>query len=194
MKTVKTTEQAHGWLSSYFNLYKQTIFQEKIYDQLIELGKLLSSTGEKGRKVIFAGNGGSSAMASHCAVDFTKLARIRSINFNEVDLITCFSNDYGYEHWVQKGLEFYGDPEDVVVLISSSGKSPNMVNAARYADAAKISVVTFTGFAEDNPLKMAGHLNFWVNSQAYNIIEMTHHIWLLAVCDLIVGKAEHSAN
>ena len=53
-----------------------------------------------GKKVIIAGNGGSAAMASHVAVDFTKAAGIRAINFNEADLITCFSNDYGYEHWV----------------------------------------------------------------------------------------------
>jgi D-sedoheptulose 7-phosphate isomerase len=127
-------------------------------------------------------------------VDFTKNARIRCINFNEADLITCFANDYGYEHWLEKALEFYADDGDVTILISSSGKSANMVRAAQYALARGLRLVTFTGFLANNPLKELGQLNFWVDSQAYNVIEMTHHIWLLAVCDLIIGKAEYPAS
>ena len=58
------------------------------------------------------------------AVDLTKASGIRAVNFNEADLITCFANDYGYEHWVEKALDFYADPKDVVILISSSGSHP----------------------------------------------------------------------
>ena len=61
------------------------------------------------------------AMASHVTVDFTKAAGMRAINFNEADLLTCFANDYGYEHWVAKALEFYADEDDLVILISSGG-------------------------------------------------------------------------
>ena len=82
----------------------------------------------------------------------------------------------------------------MVILISSSGKSQNLLNAAYKAKEMGIKIVTFTGFDEDNPLKKEGFLNFWVNSRAYNIIEMTHQIWLLAVCDAIIGKAEYSVN
>ena len=57
-----------------------------------------------------------------------------------------------------------------------------------------IKIVTFTGFSQNNPLKKYGKLNFWVNSNAYNIIEMTHHIWLLAVVDNIKGKIEYKAT
>ena len=70
----------------------------------------------------------------------------------------------------------------------------NMVNAARYANESNIDVVTFTGFDEKNKLKKLGDLNFWVNSRAYNIVEMIHQIWLLAVCDSIIGSAEYSAS
>ena len=56
-----------------------------------------------------------------------------------------------------------------------------------------LPVVTFTGFKPDNPLKQEGELNFWVDSKAYNVVENTHQIWLLMVCDLIIGKAEYSA-
>ena len=69
----------------------------------------------------------------HVSVDFTKVGGVRTINFNEADLITCFANDYGYENWVSKALEFYGDDGDLVILISSSGTSKNIVNAAKNA-------------------------------------------------------------
>jgi len=179
------------WLSQYFERYRRSLFQNEVRDQLIALTRLLRVCQEAGRKVICVGNGGSAAIASHCAVDLTKNAGIRCINFNEADLITCFANDYGYEWWVQKALEYYADPGDVVILISASGKSPNMVNAGRWAVKNGLRLVTLTGFAPDNPLRALGELNFWVESRAYNIIEMTHQIWLLAVCDLIVGEAEH---
>lgn len=182
------------WLAEYFERYRKSLFDVDVCPQLIELQDLLKTTHAGGKKAVIAGNGGSAAIASHCAVDFTKNARIRCINFNEPDLITCFANDYGYEHWLEKALEFYADDGDVVILISSSGKSANMVRAAQYALARGLTLVTFTGFLANNPLKKLGQLNFWVDSQAYNVIEMTHHIWLLAVCDLIIGKAEYPAS
>ena len=139
-----------------------------------------------GNKVILAGNGGSAAMASHVAVDLTKTAGIRAVNFNEADLLTCFANDYGYENWVAKALEFYADPGDLVVLISSSGASKNMVNGAEQANAMGLAIVSLTGFSPDNPLRRLGDLNLWVESNSYNIVEMTHHVWLLAVVDYLI--------
>ena len=185
-------EQA--WLNEYLERYRTCLFQEPVLQQLIELKRLLKATHETNRKTILAGNGGSAAMASHVAVDLTKNAGVRCMNFNEADLITCFANDFGYEHWVAKALEFYAEAGDLVILISSSGRSPNMINAARYARERGLRVVTFTGLAPDNPLRALGELNVWVDSRAYNIVEMTHHIWLLAVCDLIIGSAEYPAR
>jgi len=182
------------WLDQYFERYRQSILENDVREQLIQLKRVLMETQINGRKVMIAGNGGSAAIASHCAVDFTKNARIRCINFSDVGLVTCFSNDYGYENWLEKALGFYADDGDVSILISSSGKSHNMLKAAEYASSRQLMLVTFTGFAVDNPLKGLGKLNFWVNSYAYNVVEMTHHIWLLAVCDLIIGSAEYPAN
>jgi D-sedoheptulose 7-phosphate isomerase len=68
-----------------------------------------------------------------------------------------------------------------------------MVNAAQIAKELGMSVITFTGFKADNPLKQEGDLNFWLDSHAYNIVENTHQIWLLMVCDMIIGKVEYSA-
>ena len=125
-------------------------------------------------------------MASHVAVDFTKAASIRAINFNEADLITCFANDYGYENWVGKALEAYADPGDLAILISSSGKSQNILNAAEKANEMGLSLITVSGFLTDNPLRKLGDLNLWVDSCEYNVIEMTHHIWLLAIVDYLI--------
>lgn len=182
------------WLEDYFSLYQEAIFNQKVYLQLGRVRDLFLKAHQAGNKIIFIGNGGSAAMSSHCAVDFTKNAGVRCINFNEADLITCFANDFGYEHCYAKALEFYADDGDAVVLISSSGRSPNILNAAKYAKQKGLITVTLTGFSEDTPLSEFANINLSVNSRAYNVIENTHQIWLLAVCDLIIGKAEYPAS
>ena len=119
-------------------------------------------------KIMIFGNGGSAAIASHFSVDLTKNAKVRCVNFNESDLITCFSNDYGYENWVKEALRFYLDNQDLVIIISSSGKSKNMINAAKFLKKKKNKFVTFTGFDGKNSLSKYGNLNFVVNSKKYN--------------------------
>jgi D-sedoheptulose 7-phosphate isomerase len=181
------------FIDDYLERYKKALLETDVSETMIAAKTLLLKTQQNGKKVIIVGNGGSAAMASHVSVDLTKQARVRTMNFNEADLITCFANDYGFENWVAKAIEFYGDEGDVAILISSSGKSPNMINAAIQANSMNIPVITLTGFKQDNPLSKLGLLNFWLDSRAYNIIENTHQIWLLMVCDLILGKAEYSA-
>tara|TARA_B100000315_G_C14548371_1_gene574430 strand:- start:289 stop:846 length:558 start_codon:yes stop_codon:yes gene_type:complete len=181
------------WLNRYFDLYRGSIFNTSIYDDLLKIKNLWEKACENKRKVIFAGNGGSAAMASHCAVDLTKNARIRAINFNEADLITCLANDFEHDNWMAKAVEFYGDENDVLVLISSSGNSKNVIAAADQAQKMGIEVITLTGFKPDNPLKKKGSINLWVDIKAYNIVEMTHHIWLLSIIDMIIGSAQYDS-
>jgi len=181
------------FIKDYLSRYNKSLLQTDVSDKLIKMKQMLLEIQKTEKKVIVAGNGGSAAMASHVAVDFTKQGGIRTVNFNEPDLITCFANDYGYEHWVAKAVDFYGDDGDMVILISSSGSSTNMINAAQTAKKKGLTVITFTGFSIDNPLKKEGELNFWLDSRAYNIVENTHQIWLLMVCDLVIGEAEYSA-
>ena len=183
-----------SWLKQYFELYKKPLFDESVFSQLLELKHCLLETHKNGKKTMILGNGGSAAIASHVAVDFSKNAKVRIVNFNEADLITCLANDYGYENWMSKAIGIYGDKGDQVILISSSGKSPNVVNASMLAKESGNKVITFTGFDCDNPLKRNGDLNFWVDSRAYNIVEMIHQIWLLAVCDAVIGVAEYPAS
>ena len=162
-------------------------------ENLLQIKEIFVKANEKGNKIIIVGNGGSAAIASHVSVDLTKNAGIRSINFNEADLITCFSNDYGYEHWVEKAVEFYGDEGDVFIGISSSGSSKNILNGCQVAREKKFSkIITLSGMDSDNPLKKLGDINLWVDSKAYNHIENIHQFWLLVVVDLVIGKAEYT--
>ena len=162
---------------------------------LIAVKDAVVSACRHGRKTIIVGNGGSAAIASHVAVDLTKNARIRAMNFNEADLITCFANDYGYEQWMAKAVEQYGDAGDVLIAISSSGQSKNILNACEAARRTTFaSVVTLSGFDPANPLRQLGDENFWVGSRAYNLVELAHQFWLLALVDLIIGRSEYPAN
>ena len=85
-----------------------------------------------------------------------------------------------------KALEAYADPGDLAILISSSGKSQNILNAAEKANEMGLSVITVSGFLTDNPLRKLGDLNLWVDSTEYNIVEMTHHVWLVAIIDYLI--------
>ena len=88
--------------------------------------KKLTDVKKNKKKVIIVGNGGSAAIASHVSVDLTKACKIRSVNFNEADLITCFANDYGYENWVKKGIDFY-QTKKIYLSVYSSGMSKNII-------------------------------------------------------------------
>jgi D-sedoheptulose 7-phosphate isomerase len=180
-----------NFLKIYFTQYEKNLFADEAKEKMMGMRDRITRMQREGGKLIFVGNGASAAIASHCALDFTKQAGVRATAFNDPSLITAFSNDYGYEYWVAKAIGFYAEPQDIVVLISSSGKSPNMINAAKYAKERSMEIITFTGFSIDNPLKQLGDLNFWVDSQAYNIVECIHMIWLTAVIDLVIGKSEY---
>ena len=159
---------------------------EKLINEIIDIKNIIIRAKKKNSRVLIFGNGGSAAIASHVSVDFTKNVKVKAINFNEADLITCFSNDYGYENWIAKAIEFYANKGDIVILISSSGKSKNMLNACKASKKKKISsVITLTGNKKNNPLSKLGDINLWVDSKIYNHIENTHQIWLLSICDLI---------
>ena len=184
-----------NFLKNYFSSLKNLLNNEKYYEDLIKVKEILKSTHSKGKKTLIFGNGGSAAIASHFSVDLTKNARVRCTNYNESDLLTCFSNDFGYERWVEKAIEFYSDEGDSLILISAGGNSPNMVNGAKQAKKLKINkIITFTGNQENNNLKKLGDINFWVDSKAYNHIENVHQILLLSLVDLIIGKTEYPPN
>lgn len=159
-----------------------SLIDEKKVDKIITM---LMNIG-KANKVMLAGNGASASISSHLSIDLTKAAGIKAINFNEANLLTCFSNDYGYKNWIRQAVKFYGTPNDILILISSSGQSKNVINAAKFAKKNKIKVVTFSGFLKSNPLKKLGNYNFHVNSKNYNVIESMHLVMLLSIVEKII--------
>ena len=165
-----------------------------LINELVKVRNLLLDVSSNNKKIIIIGNGGSASIASHFSVDLTKNAKLRCLNFNEASLITCFANDYGFEHWAEKAVDFYGDEGDLLIVISSSGRSQNMINAVKAARNGNFhSIITLSGFSEENPLKKLGDINLWVDNKSYNFVENIHQIWLLAITDLVIGKREYSA-
>lgn len=140
----------------------------------------------KKNKIILVGNGASASISSHLAIDFTKAVGVRAVNFNESSLLTCFSNDFGYENWITRALKYYLLPGDIVILISSSGKSKNIVNAAKFLKKKKNILITLSGLNKKNPLRKLGNLNFFVNTKNYNVTESTHLIILLIIVEKLI--------
>ena len=175
--------------SFYKNNFVQIIKNLHAVDDffLTGLEKLILKVKKKKKKIIICGNGGSAATASHVSVDLTKNAGVKTMNFNEYDLITCFANDFGYENWVSKSLEYYAEKEDLLIMMSCSGNSMNLVNAAKYAIKNEIKLVTLTGCNKNNKLNsFKSNLKYWVNSNNYNNIEVLHHVILLSITDKII--------
>ena len=175
----------------YFKNYNNSIyellnnFDTKLIDQSV---KLINNCKKNDSKVFIVGNGGSSSIASHVSVDFAKVANIPSDTFNNANLITCFANDYGHDNWIKEAIRAYTKNNDMLILISSSGSSKNIVNAAKYCKDNKISLITLSGFDINNPLAQLGNVNIHVPSEKYNFIEMSHHTILVSIVDIFAEK------
>jgi len=143
-----------------------------------------------GQKVIFVGNGGSAAIASHLAIDYAKNGNIRAIALNDGAALTCLGNDFGYDQVFAKQIEMQGAAGDILVAISSSGRSDNILNAVRAARQHRMYVVTLSGFAPDNPLRGLGDMNLYINSPAYGFVEVGH----LALCHAILDLATENGS
>tara|TARA_Y100001970_G_scaffold176219_1_gene214811 strand:- start:283 stop:831 length:549 start_codon:yes stop_codon:yes gene_type:complete len=177
--------------SKYFKNYTKSINEilNNVDSDLIEKSvKIINKTIKQNKGIFVIGNGGSASIASHVSVDFAKVARVRSSTFNNANLITCFANDYKYENWVTEAIKAYCDRKDLIILISSSGTSKNIVNAAKYCKKNKINLITLSGFNKNNPLSKLGSINFYINSTNYNFIEMSHHIILVSIVDIFTQK------
>lgn len=135
---------------------------------------LIVAQTNQGRKLMFIGNGASAAIASHQSVDYWKAGGMRAVAFNDAALLTCISNDFGYPFVFEKPIEMFADSGDVLVAISSSGQSENILRGARKAREKACRVLTMSGFDPHNPLRRLGDLNFYAPSKSYGHVEITH--------------------
>lgn len=143
----------------------------------LAIGMILK-TSETGHKVIFVGNGGSAAIASHMALDFWNAGGIDATSFNDAAQLTCMANDRGYENVFAEPIRRFARIGDTLVAISSSGRSANILNAVRAAKEKGCSILTLSAFDADNPLRRSDGLDFYVPSSSYGIVEISH-LWIL---------------
>jgi D-sedoheptulose 7-phosphate isomerase len=140
-----------------------------------------------GNKIMFIGNGGSAAIASHLANDFCKNGRLRALAFNDAAAVTCLANDFGYTHVFAKQIELHAQRDDLLVAISSSGRSPNILHGVEAARARGCAIVTLSGFTAGNELRRTGDINFYLPSSEYGFAEIGHLTLCHAVLDLHRG-------
>jgi D-sedoheptulose 7-phosphate isomerase len=148
---------------------------------------LIMTKTRAGRKLMFIGNGASAAIASHQSTDYWKTGRMRAVAFNDPALLTSVSNDFGYGQVFERPIEMFADPGDVLVAVSSSGQSQNILRGARKAREKGCSLLTLSGFAPDNPLRSEGDLNLYVPSASYGHVEITHLTLLHCLLDTIIS-------
>jgi D-sedoheptulose 7-phosphate isomerase len=139
---------------------------------------------DEGGKIAFIGNGGSASIASHFAIDFWHAGGMRSVCFNEAAQLTCLANDHGFETVFARPVSMFLDRGDILVAISSSGQSMNILNATEEARRLGCEIISFSGFQPDNPLRSQGALNFFVPAAHYGFVESLHKTLIHAILDL----------
>lgn len=179
-------------LEHYYDELVREIRKPDIKNLLYAAKELMIEQSSKGGRVILCGNGGSSATCSHLAVDFSKQAGIPAVTYNDHAFLSALSNDRGFDQSLVCAFKYFLIEHDLIVFLSVSGESQNLINACNYAKSQNHKIITLTGKQCSNKLRALGNINFWVDSEAYNIVENCHQIWLTTIVDIIIGKAVYS--
>jgi D-sedoheptulose 7-phosphate isomerase len=148
--------------------------EKGIQDNLIMLGKLR----DRGGNLFLIGNGGSAGVVSHILTDFINVNKLNARTLHESTLLSCMSNDYGYENSFSEPLSTLAREKDLLIAVSSSGRSKNIRNAVKSMKEAGGYAITLSGFSQDNPLRSMGDLNVWLDSNSYGLVEIGHLFYL----------------
>ena len=151
-------------------------------DGFIELVKKVK---EDRKKIIIIANGGSVSTASHFQNDLVKACNVRALIYSDQPLLTALANDLGYEHIYDVPFKLWIDKDDLLIIISSSGESKNLINVSNYAQDKEIKIITLTGFKSDNYIRNQGDINFYLDSYSYGIVENAHAIITHFITDKI---------
>jgi len=157
-------------------------------DGIEKVHNLLINTRETNSHLYVIGNGGSAAIASHAVIDFLNVGKISAHTLHDAATLTCMANDYGYEHVYSNIVKHTIKPKDILIAISSSGQSENIVAAVETAKSNNSIVITLSGFKPDNKLRTTGDINFWSNSDDYGIVEIAHQFILHNIADRLITK------
>ena len=176
-------------LQNILNVVECTTRTAMSYESMIDsVLRLMDETKKERRTLYFIGNGGSAAIAIHMTNDYSKNGGIRTHSLHDPATLTCLGNDFGFEEIFSRQLELVSNEQDVLVAISSSGQSPNILRAVETAQRKRCKVVTLSGFLEDNPLREMGDFNFYVPSMKYGIVESIHNLILQQIVDEIIAR------
>lgn len=149
------------------------------------------------RTVYLIGNGASASMASHMAADLAKNAFVHTEVFTDMSLLTAIANDISYDEVFAEPLRRRMQQGDMLVAISSSGNSPNVLRAAETAREMGGYVVTLSAMKPTNPLRGAGHLNLYIPSETYGGAESGHaailHFWMDMMAERRGSLADQAA-
>jgi len=159
---------------------------------IVALMNILSDIRILKGKIFFIGNGGSAGISMHMATDFLKNGRVRTHSMHDPATLTCLANDFGYESVFSKQLEMAAEKGDMLVAISSSGQSENILRAVQVARNMGCHIVTFSGFAADNPLRRLGDFNVYVPCDSYGIVESIHQLILQQIVDELMERKKLS--
>lgn len=169
------------------NLEGQALGHGEATGRLCELsGKIRQA----GRQQFICGNGASAAFASHMTLDWSKNAGVSSRCFSDAALLTAVINDAGADELFALPLRCHGGAGDLLVTVSSSGNSPNIVNALKVGREMGMSIVTLSGLKPDNASRTLGDLNLYVPAKTYGIVECVHQIILHSWLDAYLGIEE----
>lgn len=158
------------------------------YSGVLGYLKMVRDTfGPSGARLIFIGNGGSAAIASHMAADYQKNGRFPTLVFNDPASLTCISNDLGYSNVFVLPLKYHARLGDVLFAISSSGESASILNAVNVATDLHLNIVTLSGFDPKNKLRGKGGVNFYVPSRSYGAVEIAHLAILHSLLDEVTS-------
>tara|TARA_B100000989_G_C19532662_1_gene470976 strand:- start:2658 stop:3185 length:528 start_codon:yes stop_codon:yes gene_type:complete len=173
----------------YFINYSKKF--KKILDNIdfknIEIIKNIIKSKKK-KKIHVFGNGAGASIASHFANDLTNTANFKVYSYDNSAQITCLANDYTYSNWVKKIIEYYVDKQDLVLFISASGESKNIVEGAKFCNRKKIKFISVTGFNKENRLNNLSKHFCWINSKSYNYVELGQLFILLSIVDNLNSK------
>ena len=139
---------------------------------------MLESLRDRCANLFLVGNGGSAGVVSHILTDFINVNKLNARTLHESSLLSCMSNDYGYENSFSEPLSTLAREKDLLIAVSSSGRSPNIHNAVKSVKKVGGEVITLSGFGHDNPLRSMGDLNIWLDSKSYGLVEIGHLFYL----------------
>ena len=168
-------------LSLYKKAFSDYFSQPSVEKQIDEAVKLVKAS----KRIFFIGNGGSNAICSHMMEDYAKIAGFPTFSFSDAALITCFANDYGYGHAMKEWLKIHFEKNDLLIAVSSSGNSANIINAVDYVLSRNGTVLSLSGFKADNKLANKGKVNFHIPVENFGIVECYHQVILHVILDSI---------